>query len=80
MVQHNAGEWIRLQRPTWQCKSKDVQVMWFGGRYALTPDVDIAAGYYHYNQNDFYVATATLNCSIPTRIHNAPERSILSAH
>lgn len=47
-------------------RSKHVQIMWIGGRYALTPDVDIAAGVYHYIQNDFFVATATANCSIPT--------------
>ncbi len=34
-------------------RDKILQVAWFGGRYAITPNLNVAAAYYHYWQNDF---------------------------
>jgi hypothetical protein len=30
-----------------------MQVVWFGARYAITNTLDVAAAYYHYDQNNF---------------------------
>ncbi|TWB77653.1 putative porin [Nitrospirillum amazonense] len=32
---------------------KIIQVTWAGARYAVTPKVDLSAGFYHYDQNSF---------------------------
>jgi hypothetical protein len=37
---------------------KSFHVMWFGTKYALTPDLDMIAGYYHYIQESYF-GTAT---------------------
>ena len=34
--------------------NKTFQVMWIGGKYALTSNVDVIAAYYHYIQNSFF--------------------------
>ena len=38
--------------------NKVLQVMWVGGRFAVTENVDVMAGYYHYIQNSFYGTAA----------------------
>jgi predicted porin len=40
-------------------KGRILQVAWTGGRYAITPSLDIAAAYYHYWQNDYSNVAAT---------------------
>jgi predicted porin len=35
------------------CSDKVMQVMWTGARYAVTTDIDVAAAYYHYIQNQY---------------------------
>jgi predicted porin len=39
---------------------KILQTVWVGARYAVTPNLDIAAGYYHEWQNTFATSAATL--------------------
>jgi predicted porin len=34
--------------------NKTLQVMWVGGKYAITENLDVIAAYYHYIQNSFY--------------------------
>jgi predicted porin len=34
--------------------NKTLQVMWVGGKYAVTENLDVIAGYYHYIQNSFF--------------------------
>jgi len=36
---------------------KHLQIMWTGAKYSVTDNLDIATGYYHYIQNNFFVAT-----------------------
>ena len=38
--------------------NKVLQVMWVGGRFAVTENVDVMAGYYHYIQNSFFGTAA----------------------
>jgi predicted porin len=47
---------------------KILQVVWLGAKYALTENLDVIGGYYHYNQNDYTTAsclnaTAHAQCS-----------------
>jgi predicted porin len=37
---------------------KILQVMWVGGKYALTENLDVIAAYYHYIQNSFFGTAA----------------------
>ncbi len=46
------------------CSDKVMQVIWTGARYAVSKDLDLAAGYYHYIQNQ-YVSGAGI-CTNPT--------------
>ena len=34
--------------------NKTLQVMWVGGKYAITENLDVIAAYYHYIQNSFF--------------------------
>ena len=47
---------------TGTCGDRVTQVMWTGARYAITDDLDVPAGYYHYVQNTY----ATASCANPT--------------
>jgi predicted porin len=40
-------------------KNKILQVAWTGARYSITSSLDVAAGYYHYWQNDYSNGAAT---------------------
>jgi hypothetical protein len=40
-------------------KDKVLQVAWTGARYSVTGSLDVAAGYYHYWQNDYSNGAAT---------------------
>jgi predicted porin len=46
------------------CSDKVMQIMWTGARYAVNSDIDVAAAYYHYIQNQ-YVSGAGI-CVNPT--------------
>jgi predicted porin len=37
---------------------KTLQVMWVGGKYAVTENVDVIGAYYHYIQNSFFGTAA----------------------
>jgi predicted porin len=41
-------------------KNKILQLAWFGGRYSVTDSLDVAAAYYHTDQNQYTVASATI--------------------
>ena len=45
--------------------NKTLQIYWTGAKYAVTPDVDVTAAYYHYHQLDF-TAKACANSSAST--------------
>ncbi|HEY2527327.1 MAG TPA: hypothetical protein VGJ20_05140, partial [Xanthobacteraceae bacterium] len=45
------------------CNDKILQVMWGGAKYAVTDKVDVAAGYYHYIQNNFFATGPNTGCS-----------------
>ncbi len=47
---------------TGTCSDRQMQVMWTGAKYAVTDDLDVAAGYYHYIQNSY----TTTSCANPT--------------
>jgi hypothetical protein len=47
---------------TGTCSDRLMQVMWTRARYAVTDDLDVAAGYYHYIQNTY----TTASCANPT--------------
>jgi predicted porin len=49
---------------------KHLQIMWIGARYSVTSNVDIASGYYHYIQNNYFVATGTANCNLSSAAHS----------
>jgi len=34
--------------------NKTLQIMWFGGKYAVTENLDVIGAYYHYIQNSFF--------------------------
>jgi hypothetical protein len=34
--------------------NKTLQVMWVGGKYAITESLDVIAGYYHYIQDSYF--------------------------
>lgn len=41
-------------------KDKVLQLSWFGGRYAITESLDVAAAYYHTEQNQYTIASASI--------------------
>jgi predicted porin len=49
--------------------NKIFQVMWTGARYAITDDLDVMGGYYHYIQNSFYgtITGGSAPCDTPAR-------------
>jgi len=51
-------------------KNKILQVAWFGAKYALRPDLDIAAAYYWAGQNDYtdYAVAGTKPCGPNTTV------------
>jgi predicted porin len=42
------------------CKNEQFQVIWTGGKYGITKDLDVIGGYYHYIQSTFVNG---VNCS-----------------
>ncbi len=46
-------------------RTRYLQSMWIGGRYAITPTLDTGVAYYHYIQNSFGVKSCS-NSSSPT--------------
>ena len=49
---------------------KHLQIMWTGAKYSVSDNLDIAAGYYHYIQNNFFVATKAANCIASSAAHS----------
>jgi predicted porin len=49
---------------------KHLQIMWTGAKYSVTDNVDVAGGYYHYIQNNFFVATKAANCIASAASHS----------
>jgi predicted porin len=49
---------------------KHLQIMWTGAKYSVSDNLDIAAGYYHYIQNNFFVATKAANCIVSSAAHS----------
>jgi predicted porin len=45
------------------CNDKILQVMWAGAKYAVTPNVDVIGGYYHYIQNNYFATGPNVGCS-----------------
>jgi predicted porin len=45
------------------CGDKILQVMWTGAKYAITDNLDVMGGYYHYIQNNFFVTGPNLGCA-----------------
>ena len=49
---------------------KHLQIMWVGGKYSITDNLDVASGYYHYIQNNYLVATSTTSCVASAAAHS----------
>jgi predicted porin len=49
---------------------KHLQIMWTGAKYSVSDNLDIATGYYHYIQNNFFVATKAANCIASSAAHS----------
>ena len=49
---------------------KHLQIMWTGAKYSVNDNLDIATGYYHYIQNNFFVATKAANCIASSAAHS----------
>jgi predicted porin len=45
------------------CNDKILQVMCGGAKYAVTDNVDVMVGYYHYIQNNFFATGPNIGCS-----------------
>ena len=45
------------------CRDKILQVMWAGAKYAVTDNVNVSGGYYHYIQNNFFATGPSVGCS-----------------
>jgi len=45
------------------CHDKILQVVWTGAKYAVTDDLDVIGGYYHYSQNNFFATGPNTGCS-----------------
>jgi predicted porin len=43
-----------ISNTTYNLNQRDLQVFWVGAKYAVTDKLDVATGYYHYNQSDFH--------------------------
>jgi predicted porin len=41
-------------------KDKILQLAWFGGRYSVTDSLEVAAAYYHTDQNQYTIASSTI--------------------
>jgi predicted porin len=45
------------------CNDKILQVMWAGAKYAVSDNLDVIGGYYHYAQNNFFATGPNVGCS-----------------
>jgi predicted porin len=45
------------------CHDKILQVMWTGAKYAVTDNLDVMGGYYHYAQNNYFATGPNTGCS-----------------
>jgi predicted porin len=44
-------------------RDKILQVFWTGAKYAVTNNLDVMAGYYHYAQNNFVASGVNVGCA-----------------
>jgi predicted porin len=51
-----------IANTTFNAKDKILQIVWAGGRYAVTDSLDVAAAYYHYDQNQFATGKVATTC------------------
>jgi predicted porin len=56
------GSGTAISTTNFNAKNKILQVVWAGGRYSITDSLDVAAGYYHYDQNQYATGTNLTNC------------------
>ena len=45
------------------CHDKILQIVWTGAKYAVTDNLDVIGGYYHYAQNNFFATGPNTGCS-----------------
>jgi predicted porin len=45
------------------CHDKILQVVWTGAKYAVTDNLDVIGGYYHYAQNNYFATGPNTGCS-----------------
>jgi predicted porin len=57
-----APNFTNIQNTSYSFKDKILQLVWVGARYAVTDDLEVAAAYYHQNQNNY----TNLDCTITT--------------
>jgi predicted porin len=53
-----------INSTAFNAKDKTLQVIWAGARYSVTNQLDIAAAWYHYDQNNFATGTTLTNCAV----------------
>jgi predicted porin len=60
-----AGNPLAINTTAFNAKDRVLQLAWAGGRYSITDSLDVAAAYYHLDQNNFAQnATQAKNCAI----------------
>jgi predicted porin len=53
-----------INSTAYNAKDKILQIVWAGARYAVTETLDVAAAWYHYDQNNYATGATLLNCSV----------------
>jgi predicted porin len=53
-----------INSTAYNAKDKILQIVWAGARYAVTDSLDVAAAWYHYDQNNYATGATLLNCSV----------------
>ena len=60
--------------------NKILQVAWVGATYAIRPDLDITAAYYHAEQNNFYPAGLTEAANAAACLPNSTKPSAATGY
>jgi predicted porin len=58
----NTFNFTNINNTSYSFKDKILQIVWAGARYAVTDSLDVAAAYYHQDQNNY----TALDCTIAT--------------
>jgi predicted porin len=53
-----------INSTAFSAKDKILQIVWAGARYSVTDSLDVAAAWYHYDQNNFATGTTLVNCAV----------------